>query len=226
MNCISKYSFYTWIALSFICTSGLFAQVQVSEEPLHRKVIENKYIRLLDVWMEPGDTSLFHKHSTPSLFTQFTNTALHVQIKGQAWTEDESKAGNVYYKSFSPDALVHRVSNADTLIFHVVDVELLSRYDRDQSIPDYAMPLTLLFENDRAYAYQISDLSQVDKTIMGRGPVIAELISGGPLVFYNELVNETDNIKAGQFKYIEPNAWFHFTSENKDNLNLVMLELK
>ena len=53
---------------SFVLT----AQVQVSKEPRHKKVLENKYIRLLDVNIPPGDTSLFHIHSTPSVFLHFT----------------------------------------------------------------------------------------------------------------------------------------------------------
>jgi quercetin dioxygenase-like cupin family protein len=56
--------------LSFIVfySIAIKAQVQVREEPRHRPVLENKYIRLLDVWLPPGDTTLFHIHSTPSVF--------------------------------------------------------------------------------------------------------------------------------------------------------------
>ena len=61
------------------------AQVQVSKEPRHKKALENKYVRLLDVYIQPGDTSLFHIHSTPSVFLHFTTTVVCSQIKGKEW---------------------------------------------------------------------------------------------------------------------------------------------
>ena len=70
----NKTNFLTVLLL--LHTAVLSAQVQVSKEPLHKKVLENKYIRLLDVWMQPGDTSLFHIHSTPSVFVHFTTTVV------------------------------------------------------------------------------------------------------------------------------------------------------
>ena len=75
------------VAAILLCSSVLIAQVQVSKEPRHKKVLENKYIRLLDVWLQPGDTTLFHIHSTPSVFLQFTNTAIAIQVKGQDWVK-------------------------------------------------------------------------------------------------------------------------------------------
>jgi hypothetical protein len=81
-------------------TVVVLAQVQVRKEPRHKNVLENKYIRLLDVWMQPGDTGLLHVHSTPSLFLHFTNTAVCVQIKDKVFTKNRNTAGNASYTSF------------------------------------------------------------------------------------------------------------------------------
>ena len=82
----NKITFFS--AALLFCSSVLTAQVPVREEPFHHKILENKYIRLLDVWMQPGDTSMLHIHSTPSLFLHFTSTVVCVQIKGEAWTKN------------------------------------------------------------------------------------------------------------------------------------------
>ena len=108
----------------FSCT--LSAQVQVSKEPRHKNVLENKYVRLLDVKMQPGDTTMFHIHSTPSVFVHFTNTVVCSQIKGKEWKKDKNTEGNASFRSFVNDTLVHRVSNCDTVPFHVTDIEILS----------------------------------------------------------------------------------------------------
>ena len=109
-----------------LCSFTLSAQVQVSKEPRHKNVLENKYIRLLDVKIQPGDTTLFHIHSIPSVFVNFTNTAVCSQIKGKEWEKGNNTEGNASYRSFVNDTLVHRVSNCDTVPFHVTDVEILS----------------------------------------------------------------------------------------------------
>ena len=221
-----KHNFSLLIGLLIFGIHSLGAQVQVSKEPRHRLVIENEYIRLLDVWIEPGDTTQFHKHSTPSVFCYYTNTLVRTQKKGQQWESNQNVAGKAWYESFTPEAKIHRVTNIDTAAMHVVAVEMLKTYDADQSIPDLAMDLPLLFENEKVYAYSITSAAQLSKTMMGRGPMVAELISGSPLTFQSELTGETDEIMAGQFKYIEPGAFFRFTTKGKGVINMVMFELK
>jgi hypothetical protein len=207
-------------------SNPLSAQVQVSKEPRHRLVIDNEYIRLLDVWIEPGDTTEFHKHSTPSIFCYYSNTSIRTQIKGKKWESHQTIAGKAWYESYIPDAKIHRVTNIDTAALHVIDVEMLKAYDADQSIPDLAMDLPILFENEKVYAYSVTSASQLSKTMVGRGPIVTAHISGSNLVFLNEMTGETDEIKPGQFKYVDPNAFFKFTSRGKGLIQMVLIELK
>lgn len=132
------------LTILYLHTGVVTAQVQVSKEPNHKNVLENKYIRLLDVWIKPGDTSLFHIHSTPSLFLHFTNTAVCVQIKGNAWTKNKNTAGNASYTSFLKDTLVHRVSNCDTVPFHVTDIEILSTLNQQHHLNLYHLLFYLI----------------------------------------------------------------------------------
>jgi len=46
--------------------------VDVHEEPRHRVVLERGPIRLLDIQILPGDTTMDHTHDTPILFTHIT----------------------------------------------------------------------------------------------------------------------------------------------------------
>lgn len=43
--------------------------VMVHEEPRHRVVVDEGWVRVLDVQMLPGDTSLYHTHDAPMLYT-------------------------------------------------------------------------------------------------------------------------------------------------------------
>lgn len=211
-------------AALLFCSSALKAQVTAHEEPFHKNVLENKFIRLLDVWMQPGDTSLLHIHSTPSLFLHFTNTWVCVQINGKAWTKNKNTAGNASYTSFINDTLVHRVSNCDTVPFHVTDIEILSAYKPASALKP--LPFTVLFNNEKAIAYRLNSTSFNGKLINGRGPMVAELVAGDEVICYNTKQKKSTKIKTGKYLYLKPGSSFYFTAIKNKETNLVLFEIK
>jgi quercetin dioxygenase-like cupin family protein len=213
-----------FFAILLLYSSATTAQVPVSKEPRHKKVIENKYIRLLDVWIKPGDTTQFHIHATPSLFLHFTNTAVCSQIKGKDWVTAKNTAGNASYRSFVNDTLVHRVSNCDTVPFHVTDIELLSPYQPATQLNP--LPFTALFDNEKAIAYRLSNSSLTNQIISGRGPMVAELVTGDEVICYNTINKRSTIIKKGKYLYIEPGSSFYFASKENKEINMVLFEIK
>ena len=206
----------------FIC-SGIRAQVQVSKEPMHKKVLENKYIRLMNVWLQPGDTTMYHIHSTPSVFLHFSNAMMSTQVKGQDWVTDRTVPGYAWYRSFTPDSMVHRVSNGDTVPIHVIDVEIVSSYKRDsQSKP---LPFTVIFNEERAIAYRLTNAAFNNEEISNRGPMIAELAAGEPAYYVDASTKKETQIKTGGYFYIEPGAAFYIKITG-NNANMVLFEIK
>lgn len=202
----------------------LTAQVPVSEEPLHHNVFQNKYIRLLDVWMQPRDTSLYHIHATPSLFVYLSATVIGTQIKGEGWAKEQSITGKAWYRSFSPDILVHRVCNSDSVALHVNDIEILSSYKPSTQLEP--LPFTILFENGKAVAYQLTNSSFNRQVISNRGPMIAELAIGEGVNFYDVRAKQSTEIKRGKYLYIEPGTSFYFTTTGASEINMVLFEIK
>ena len=194
------------LTIIFCYSLVLTAQVQVSKEPRHKNSLENKYIRLLDVNISPGDTSLFHIHSTPSVFLHFTNTVVCSQIKGKDWVTAKNTQGNAVYRSFVNDTLVHRVSNCDTVPFHVTDVELLSPYQPAKKLQP--LPFTLLFDNEKVLAYRLSGASFNKQMITSRGPMVAQLVTGNEVIYYDLKNKKSIKIKTGKWLYIKPGAAF------------------
>jgi hypothetical protein len=212
------------LTLFIFSSSVLTAQVQVSKEPHHKNVLENRYIRLLDVWINPGDTTLFHIHSTPSLFLHFTNTDIGTQIFGQEWIKNRNEMGNASYRSFTNDTLVHRVSNFDSSLFHVTDIELLSSYK--PGIPIQPLPFTVLFDDEKAIAYKLTHSSLDRKIISNRGPMIAELVQGQEVIYYDVLKRKSTSILTGKYLYIKPNSTFYFIARENENINMVLFEIR
>jgi hypothetical protein len=201
------------------------AQVPVSEEPRHKPVLQNKYIRLLDVWMQPGDTSLYHIHAIPSLFLQLSTTTIGTQIMGQQWVKEKFTPGKAWYRSFVNDTLVHRVTNLDKTALHVTDIEILSSYHSNVSEIS-PLPFPLLFKNEKSFAYQLTRSQLKKEIISGCGPMIAQLAAGDSVTFYDILENETKEIKTGKYLYIPAGATFYFAAGGIKNINLILFEIK
>src|SRR5260221_10243708 len=105
----------------------LSAQVPVSKEPSHHVVFTNEKIRVLNVLLPPGDTTLYHIHSTPSVFISLSTTRTGSQLINEQAMYSNSVPGNIGFENLSaPHTRTHRVWNADRATFHVIDVELLS----------------------------------------------------------------------------------------------------
>ena len=201
----------------------LAAQVQVSNEPMHKKVLENKYIRLMDAWVQPGDTTLFHIHSTPSVFLHFSNAIMASQVKGQNWVTEQTVPGYAWYRSFTPDSMIHRVSNFDTAVIHVTDIEILSSYNPGHK--SEPLPFTVLFDNEKVIAYRVTSSAFNRQLISNRGPMIAELVAGEPAYYVDAATNRETQIKAGGYFYIEPGAAFYLRLTGKE-VNMVLFEIK
>lgn len=144
--------FYFLAALLY-CTNTS-AQLPVRNEPRHHNVFENDFVRVLDVFIGPKDTTLNHLHNTASVFILFTKTKVGSQLAGQTPTEGVNLPGSVSYDSLTTPRL-HRVWNEDTGWFHVMDVELTALYHRfDISILKGSF-LQLLFNKKEVNGYSI-----------------------------------------------------------------------
>lgn len=218
----NKRSFFLLTLL--IISAIAHAQIVVRKEPRHKNVLENKYLRLLDVHIAPGDTSLFHIHSTPSVFLILTNTTVGAQILGQDWTKSQEVAGDSWYNSFLNDALIHRVANCDTVPYHVTDIEILGGYSNSRKFKP--LKFDILFENDRVLAYSVSNSSLNQKVISKRGPLIAQLVEGVQVVLHDARTKETRTLSKGGYLYIKPKSSFYLTTVGDEKINLVLVEIK
>lgn len=207
-----------------LLSSGpLYSQVPVREEPRHRPVFQNKYIRLLDVWIRPGDTTLFHIHETPSLFTHFTSTKVSIQEVGKQWTSGYNRAGNASFNDFA-SKMIHRVTNVDTGIFHVMDIEILRPFDTNYR--HRPMPYKIIFENRTAVAYEVDEKNMTQEITRSRRPSVAQLIKGENVLFHDQVAVNSREFKQGEFIYIETGSSFYFSSTEGRPVQMIIFEIK
>jgi hypothetical protein len=203
----------------------LLSQVHVREEPRHHPVFQNQYVRILDVIIPPGDTSMFHIHATPSLFLIFNSRDVTSQVKGKEWIRDYSVAGKTWYRSFINDTLIHRVSNQDSLPFHATDIELIQAFGTTTT-SRVKLPFKVLFDNEKAIAYSVSKRQDNIEIPGNHGPMIAALVAGENASFMKENSAQSCEITEGQFIYLLPGEPYKFSLLGQDEINMVIFEIK
>lgn len=214
--------------LFVLLSAASSTQVPVRFEPRHKPVLENQYIRLLDVHLPPADTSLFHIHEIPSFFVPLSTTAIGIEVKGQQPQQTIFTIGNDWYNGFENGPLIHRVWNSDTNILHVMDIELLSR--GNFVLPDkIAMPRSKIgFENDKLRAYKIGlSPGEVVKLSPINIPMLLIAVSGPAI----ELRTAKDDagvglIQTGGFRWIGASEKMQLVNNGAKELEALLIFLK
>jgi len=102
------------------------ATLAVEDEPHHHLVYENQYVRMLEVRLAPGEVTEFHTHSHDNLAVRLSDAMVTRQDEGKEWVPIEKVVpGQVSLTRGAESPYTHRVKNAGSTAFRVIDVELL-----------------------------------------------------------------------------------------------------
>jgi hypothetical protein len=218
-----------WLGCLPLVVGPLFLQAQVAVrfEPRHKVALKNQWIRLLDVRIAPGDTSLFHIHEIPSYFIPLSNTAIGSQVKGQWPQESKFTVGATWYNGFENGPLIHKVWNSDTNVLHVIDLELLS--SKNSKLPSIRLPNSNLdFENERLRSYKFEIINYQPVTLPPLNtPMIVISLSGAEIQIRNaNKKNVSYRVKAGGFQWLDADQSFVISNEGNTPTNVVIIVLK
>src|SRR5687768_12319642 len=139
-------SLFVFVA-SFVFQEGV---VPVFEEPRHRVVFENQYVRVLDVVLPPGDATLFHRHAEDLIGVTIADAPTRRQEMGKAASDAPAgKAGDVWFQGYKKSPAIHKVTNTGTTSLHYVAAEILSSIGAPLGSPALGSGLKPVLENDR-----------------------------------------------------------------------------
>ena len=156
INLLSKSLFLVVLLLS----QQLFAQavqpgVPLEQEPRHRIVFENKYVRIYDALIPPGELTLFHTHSVDSVAVAIHSGKGTNEFLGKAPVDITPVTGNA---GFSKATYTHRVGNVGTTPLRFVGAEVKAPSEA-LGVPatlDALPGHKLVLENDRVKVYRVS----------------------------------------------------------------------
>jgi hypothetical protein len=213
-----------------ILTSSLHvlqAQILVHEEPRHRPVFQNKEIRILNVRVAPGDTSLYHMHTTPSFFIRFTKTITGSQVQGEAKKAGKSQSGEIRFENLAPpNNRVHRVWNADKDTFHVMDVELLMKNADFDKKPMTLPNLKLEIDTTWVRAYRLNLLKGIEfQSRNKKQSLVLVSLNASKVEIGQNRNRELQTLKPGSFFVINRKESFSLKNKTESTSQFVLLEL-
>ena len=215
------------VLLLFLLASAIQLNAQeaiaVSKEPLHKNVFENNYLRVLDVRISPGDTTQFHKHETPSVFI-----SLHpVRTGSQVIVEDGSATvlsldRRITFEGFYKSPRIHRVWNLDTSVFHVMDVEVLTKGDKKIEAPINLPEFKQLFDAPPVRTYRVTLKGNQEIEIKRNTAVLVVGLNDVDKV----MVNNKSFLKEGDFLFIPASEKIKLSNKTLQEYSFALLELK
>jgi hypothetical protein len=202
------------------------AQVNVRDEPRHHNVFENEFVRILDVHLGPGDTTLYHLHNTPSVFIIFTNTNVGSQLIGGQPQKGANVTGEVAYDSINTSR-THRVWNEDTNWFHVMDIELTSKRGKLRIPPLQNPSLKLLFNQEQVNGYE-TEIKAGGNLALPASLNGYLLVSKGKTVIDYKVSETTQHriMQPGHFVWVEGGKTLTIMTNNQTLGSFVLLQLK
>jgi quercetin dioxygenase-like cupin family protein len=126
------------------------ASVPVEDEPLHKLMLKNDSVMVLDVTLPPGKSTQFHTHTHDRVAIDLSTTEISQQkINEPEGSKTATKPGNFSVLTLDGASYTHRVRNVGKAPYEVLDVELLQRPET----PSPAVAATVAGENPSARVY-------------------------------------------------------------------------
>jgi quercetin dioxygenase-like cupin family protein len=166
-----------WIAALLLPLSGVLAQspaVSIDHEAKHHLVFSNDWVRVFDVVVPAGDSTLYHVHPVDYAYVTFGDVSLKAQAQGAEQTDLALTNGEV---RMTVAPITHRVLNRSSVPFHNLTIELL----KSSGVPlAPANAETVVLDNARVRVLRIvlapgQSTAQHDH----RGPGLDVAVSGG-----------------------------------------------
>lgn len=151
--------------VSFSQSNSAQNPVEISGEPRHHPKFENEFVRVWDVTVPAGDTTLWHAHRKDNVVVSFGDVKLHIETLGRDSFEGPWKFGEV---RFSKATYIHRAMNVGETPFHNFTIELL-RAPGGANLAKEAGREPVL-ENERVRVFRVT-IDPGQSTVMHTHPV-------------------------------------------------------
>jgi hypothetical protein len=205
--------------------------VPVSLEPRHRERFKNGYVRVMEVIIDPGDTTLFHKHELDLAFAVIRGAEVKNEVPNNpeaAISRLDTKA--VRFSEYQGKPYIHRVTNRGAEPYWLIAFEIVwpepgkfSLGNRSEA-PAYVSEL----ENNRLHIWRLKlDPGQIAPPIVNSGPGLRVLLSGDQITETMGDAQARDvSVRQGGFEWQPAGARQAIKNTGQSPVELVEFELR
>ncbi len=202
--------------------------VPIEQEPAHRLVLQNGYVRVFEVWLPSGEATLWHIHLYDGVSVRLADATIEDQPKDGPAEAFSLRRGQVSYGA-TPIARTHRVRNVGESTFHIVYIELLTppRISAGHAAAASPDPRVVL-ENDRVRALRriLAPGESTDMHTHGSRAVGVPVTAGRLEISDPEGATRTVEVKVGAAQWIEPGTTHRLKNVGDAAIEIVDIEIK
>ena len=191
------------------------APVALSNEPHHKRLLYTAHVRLFDITVPAGATTLDHSHDRDILTVALGPTTFRTSQASGGWAAPRSyMAGSVNINNYTNAAAAHRMENVGKTPYRVLAVENLR--ERGWSMPKVVeAPGTTLTQQSRSFAvYDVRLNSSATRTShVHQQPTVVILIAGS--------VEVQGAGGESEFRMETPGRWFPSQWDQPHTVSLV-----
>jgi quercetin dioxygenase-like cupin family protein len=210
--------------------------VEITAEPSHHLVLQNRYVRVFSVEVAPRSATLMHRHRHDYIFVSLGPAEISNEVEGKPAVNLKLADGEAHFTTGNFAHVARNLSNAP---FRNITIELLQD-EKTGSIPspagDDSHSLHVLHGGTEEVLF-VKDgvkVSEVELQIAGVEPkhrhAKAELmIALTDLVFRNDVVGQSPSnleMKSGDVKWIEGGFTHTVTNVGQGPAKFVTLEFE
>jgi quercetin dioxygenase-like cupin family protein len=195
--------------------------VPVHEEPRHHLVLDSPIVRVLDIQIPPGDTTLFHTHSNPILYVNMSASRMRNQNLNGEWNAPGAPSAPsapsaprvvpsappgrmMSTTSYAERPVTHRVNNIGDSLYRLIGIINPSAGDASNG-PSGGFDLAPELENQWFRGYRRVVDAQPAPAHRHANPVVLVLASGAATVLVGEARLPRALAEPGGFAFIDAN---------------------
>jgi len=206
--------------------------VPVYEEPMHQLVFEHDRVRVLDVQIPPGATSLYHIHGAPIFYVAIDISPIDAQPAGGEWAPtriSEWRPGKTAHDlRYAQQPFTHRVRNVGTEAFRLIAVTN-SGPGTPSAGSGSGSKLPGKVENDVAWFRQSRVAVPAGDSsgwFRSEFPMVVVQVSAGDAEVHSDDGDGDVMAAAGSFAYVESGRGAEIKNRGADPVTLVVIEVR
>jgi len=221
--------------LGLLAATNSFSQtpdgvVPITAEPDHKIRFDNGFVRMYELVLQKGRSTLMHEHRADSFTVSFGSAQLTIEPHGGGKPIVLNRTpGIVGFASTAKGPYSHRVTASGETTVHVIAMELLSPTHAGSATATHGpgSAFKIVLENPRGRAYRVS-LGPGEATETSTRPAgsalfavsagrISETVDGRPIRLWD--------FEPGHFRWFESSAKVSIKNESSRPIELVEIEV-